>query len=126
MFEKHSRRWWRAGHGPRTRRILTVLVFASVVAVGGARGIAQTPADTPTADEIRKKLLHLPYYGVFDFLGFSYDKGTVTLTGYAYSTTLKTDAERAVKQVARVDQVINQIENLPVSPNDDELRWKTY
>jgi osmotically-inducible protein OsmY len=101
-------------------------VFASVVAVAGAHSIAQTPADTATVDDIRNKLLRLPYYGVFDFLAFSYDKGTVTLTGYAYSTTLKADAERAVKQAARVDQVINLIENLPVSPNDDDLRWKTY
>jgi hypothetical protein len=31
-----------------------------------------------------------------------------------------------VKRASGVDQVINQIEELPVSPNDDELRWKTY
>jgi hypothetical protein len=34
-----------------------------------------------SVEEIRKELLQLPYYGVFDFLAFSYDKGTVTLTG---------------------------------------------
>jgi hypothetical protein len=34
--------------------------------------------------------------------------------------------ERAVKQVARVGQVINKIEDLPVSQSDEELRWKTY
>ena len=63
---------------------------------------------------------------MFDFLAFSYDKGTVTLSGYAAHGSLKEDAERAVKQVARVDQVVNKIEELPVSRNDDELRWKTY
>jgi hypothetical protein len=27
-----------------------------------------------SVEEIRKELLQLPYYGVFDFLAFSYDK----------------------------------------------------
>jgi hypothetical protein len=95
--------------------------------------IAQTPAKSPasaaaenTIEQIRSRLLRLPYYGVFDFLAFQYEKGTVTLLGYDYRGTLKNDAERAVKQAPGVDQVINKIEQLPVSPNDDDLRWKTY
>jgi hypothetical protein len=87
-----------------------------------------TPAATPTSavEAIRNEPLKLPYYSVFDYLAFSYDKGTVTLMGYAYRPSLKEDAERAVKRDPGVDQVINKIEVLPVSPNDDELRWKTY
>jgi hypothetical protein len=46
--------------------------------------------------------------------------------GYAYRPSLKQDAEHAVRRAPGVDQVINQIEELPVSINDDELRWKTY
>lgn len=108
-------------------RIMTVGVLASVIAVGSVRSFAQAPVgDAATIDDIRNKLLRLPYYGVFDFLAFSYSKGTVTLSGYAAHSTLKADAERAVKQVARVDQVVNSIEELPVSMNDDDLRWKTY
>jgi hyperosmotically inducible protein len=108
------------------RKMMTVFALASAVAVWGPRGIAQTPQDSATIDDIRTKLLRLPYYGVFDFLAFTYDKGTVILSGYAYHPGLKADAERAVKQVARVDEVINKIEDLPLSPNDDDLRWKTY
>lgn len=108
------------------RKVLTAFALVSVIAVCDVRSIAQTPADNATIEDIRAKLLRLPYYGVFDFLAFSYDKSTVTLSGYVDHVTLKADAERAVKQVARVDQVINKIEELPVSPNDDDLRWKTY
>ena len=108
------------------RRMITVLALASTVAVHGVNTLAHGPTDRATVDDIRSKLLRLPYYGVFDFLAFSYDKGTVTLTGYAYHTALKADAERAVKKVARVDQVLNKIEQLPVSPMDDDLRWLTY
>ena len=46
--------------------------------------------------------------------------------GYAYSPTLKPDAERAVKRVAGVDTVQNNVEQLPPSQQDDELRWKIY
>src|ERR1700716_1172221 len=104
---------------------LAVALASLTLVLAGARTAAQPQAKS-TMDEIRKELMQLPYYGVFDFLAFKYDKGTVTLLGYAYRPILKTDAVRAVKRVSGVDQVIDKIEELPVSQNDDELRWKTY
>src|ERR1700704_2146628 len=86
---------------------------------------AQAPAQS-AIEEIRKELLQLPYYGVFDFIAFGYAKGTVTLVGYAYHPGLKADGERAVKRAHGVDQVVNKLEELPPSQADDELRWKTY
>src|SRR6476619_512144 len=77
-------------------------------------------------EEIRAELLQLPYYGVFDYLAFSYDRGTVTLAGYAYALGLKKDAERAAKRAPGVDMVVNKIEELPPNPSDDEIRWATY
>jgi hypothetical protein len=110
----------------RLRNFGFIPLIAAVVAATSAVSVAQTAAAKSTVEEIRHELLQLPYYGVFDFLAFSYDKGTVTLAGYAYRPTLKADAERAVKRVSGVDTVNNQIEELPVSFNDDELRWRTY
>jgi osmotically-inducible protein OsmY len=107
------------------KMILMVFVFALAIVGGHAQSVTRSP-DSATIEDVRSKLLRLPYYGVFDFLAFSYEKGTVTLSGYVYHTSLKSDAERAVKQAARVDQVVNNIEELPVSSNDDDLRWKTY
>jgi osmotically-inducible protein OsmY len=78
-----------------------------------------------SVEDIRKELMQLPYYSVFDFLAFSYDKGTVTLSGYAYQSTLKHDAAHAAKRESGVDQVIDKIDDLPVPQNDNELRWKT-
>lgn len=92
----------------------------------GAAVVPPATAQTSTIESVRKELLKLPYYGVFDYLAFSYDKGAVTLMGYAYRPSLKEDAERAVKRASGVDQVVNRIEVLPVSQNDDELRWKAY
>jgi len=46
--------------------------------------------------------------------------------GYAYHPGLKADAERAVKRASGVDTVVNQIEELSPSPNDDDLPWNIY
>jgi hyperosmotically inducible protein len=108
----------------RTRTCLTT-VFLALSLIGGDVRSVRAAAKSPV-EEIRKELLQLPYYGVFDFLAFKYDQGTVTLMGYAYHPGLKRDAERAVKRVPGVEQVIDKIEELPMSSMDDELRWKTY
>jgi hyperosmotically inducible protein len=79
------------------------------------------------AKSVRKELSGLPYYGVFDLLTYQVsDKGVVTLGGYVYRTTLKDDAERAVKTVKGVTSVDNKIENLPVSGMDDDIRGAVY
>jgi len=39
---------------------------------------------------------------------------------------LKSDAENVVKRIEGVEKVDNQIEVLPTSPMDDELRLKLY
>lgn len=68
----------------------------------------------------------LPYYSVFDDLAYKVDGTTVTLLGYVTQPVLKTDAERAVKHIEGVTAVNNQIEVLPVSPNDDRIRRAVY
>ena len=108
----------------RHLRVAAALAGLACV-LAGAQPLLRA-AEKSSVEQIRKELLQLPYYGVFDFLAFSYDKGTVTLMGYAYHPTLKQDAVRAVKRAPGVDQVIDKIEELPVSQNDDEIRWKTY
>jgi hypothetical protein len=60
---------------------IAVAVAAAVV-LGGAQPSLQADSKS-SVDAIRHELMQLPYYGVFDFLAFSYDKGTVTLMGYA-------------------------------------------
>jgi len=109
-------------------RIQTCVATAvlGLALVGGGTRPASGAEPKSTVEQIRKELMQLPYYSVFDFLAFSYDKGTVTLMGYAYHPGLKRDAVRAVKRVPGVDDVVDKVEELPVSQNDDDLRWKTY
>jgi hyperosmotically inducible protein len=107
------------------RFAVTALTVAATLTLSAGRAAAQQSSQS-AIEEIRHELMQLPYYGVFDFLAFSYDKGSVTLMGYAYHPGLKSDAEHAVKRASHVDTVVNKIEDLPPSPNDDEIRWKTY
>ena len=76
--------------------------------------------------EVRHELVLLPFYGVFDNLAFRVDGDKVTLLGQVNRTTTKSDAEKAVKQIEGVASVVNQIEVLPLSPNDDRIRMAVY
>jgi hyperosmotically inducible protein len=77
--------------------------------------------------EVRHELVMLPYYGVFDNLAYKVDAdGTVTLFGQVVNPVLKSDAERAVKRIEGVEKVVNNIEVLPLSPNDDRIRRAAY
>jgi osmotically-inducible protein OsmY len=76
--------------------------------------------------EVRHQLLLLPYYSVFDNLLFKVDGDKVILLGQVVRPTLKSDAENAVKNIEAVASVDNQIEVLPVSVMDDQLRRAVF
>jgi hyperosmotically inducible protein len=76
--------------------------------------------------EVRHELLTLPFYSVFDNLAYSVNGGEVTLLGQVTQPTIKSDAENAVKHIEGVEKVNNQIEVLPVSPMDDQIRRAEY
>src|SRR6202035_1378889 len=76
--------------------------------------------------KVRHELLMLPYYGVFDDIAFRVDGGTVTLMGEVTRPTLKSDAENVVKRIEGVTNVVNQIEVLPLSPMDNQIRMAEY
>lgn len=102
----------------------------AVVAIEGGVPVAASQqlsvAEKQRIESVRRALQRLPYYGVFDFLAFNVERGTVTLHGFAYRDSLKSDAEAAVKRVSGIDQVDTKIEVLPVSQNDDRIRWATF
>ncbi len=76
--------------------------------------------------EVRHQLVMLPWYSVFDNLAYQVEGDKVTLYGQVTRPTLKSDAESAVKSIEGVSSVVNNIEVLPVSPMDDQLRRAVY
>lgn len=117
------------------QRILTPLI-AAVTLFAPSHLLAQKahndsfvpgPAnESRLAQEIRHQLVMLPYYTIFDDLAFRVNGSTVTLLGAVTRPTLKSDAENVVKRIEGVTQVDNQIEVLPLSPQDNRIRLAVY
>jgi hyperosmotically inducible protein len=105
-----------------TLPLLICLVTAAVRPVLAAG--KPDPKDLVT--QVRKELMRLPYYGAFDFLVFSVNGPTVTLAGEVYNASIKKDAEREVKRISGIENVVNNIEVLPVSSFDDDIRWAAF
>jgi hyperosmotically inducible protein len=91
--------------------------------IGGGGSVEQR-----IAKEVRHELLMLPYYSLFDNLGYTVQERTVTLTGTLTSqhAITKSDAENVVKRIEGVDKVVNNIKVLPPSPMDDEIRERVF
>lgn len=88
-----------------------------------------SPSAGAIAREVRHELLSdLPYYGVFDWIEFEVlPDNTVVLRGQVTTPPdTKSRAEAVVEDISGVTRVINEIEVLPVSPNDERLRRALY
>jgi hyperosmotically inducible protein len=81
---------------------------------------------TSLEKEVRHELVMLPWFGVFDNLEFQVDGDHVILTGQVTRPTLKSSAERVVRDIEGVERVTNNIEVLPLSSFDDDIRLATY
>ncbi len=112
------------------RRFLASLVVLApwIVLVPMAQAQKEVPARA--VERIQKEVWHeilmLPFFGVFDNLTYKVEGYKVTLKGQVTRPTLKSSAGNVVKRIEGVEQVDNQIEVLPVSPMDDQLRVALY
>jgi hyperosmotically inducible periplasmic protein len=116
-----------------TRRSLPILVAALIFCLAAPSVVAQTPGPTWSQEDgmrivqqVQKKLAGLTNYSVFDWLTFGVHGKTIVLKGYASRPILKSDAANALKGIPGIDSVDNQIEVLPLSPNDDRIRAAVY
>ena len=118
-------------------RILKVAFLVLLVQAIAGTGImnaaqeshAQTVPHTGEAylqREVGHVLTGVPWYTVFDILQYSVSGNDVTLSGAVVKPTVKTDAENAVKNIEGVEKVNDQIEVLPVSQMDDQIRRAEY
>lgn len=116
----------------RFRALFVILLVAamSTTAANSATAAAQETKNQRSeakyqerlVKEVRHQLVMLPWYSVFDNMAYRVDGDKVTLMGEVTRPTLKSDAEAAVKSIEGVASVANNIEVLPLSPMDDQLR----
>jgi hyperosmotically inducible periplasmic protein len=111
--------------GHMIRNVILTAILAATMANSQAAPISEG-SSARIAKETRHEILMLPYFDVFDNIEFRVDGRNVTLLGQVTRPTLKSDAENVVKGIEGIENVNNQIEVLPLSPNDDRLRVALY
>jgi hyperosmotically inducible periplasmic protein len=118
--------------GSFIRALILSVLFLGLVQLGMASVPKNPVQSTPNMqnqrliDKVRHSLLMLPYYGVFDELAFSIEGSNVVLTGEVTRPVLKSEAEKAVRDVPGVSNVTDNIEVLPLSRMDDSIRLAVY
>jgi hyperosmotically inducible protein len=110
--------------------LATPMMAAQYSTAGGPQDAKKQRSDEKyranLTKEVRHQLVMLPWYSVFDNLAYQVDGDKVTLYGQVVRPTLKSDAEAAVKSIEGVGSVLNNIEVLPVSAMDDQLRRAVF
>jgi BON domain-containing protein len=97
-------------------------------ALGANAGTTTNPKVLTLSDQVRHELVTLPWYGVFDNLEYQVNGTEVILSGQVLSehAVTKDDAGKFVKSIPGVTNVINNIEVLPPSPFDNQIRRAEY
>ena len=75
-------------------------------------------------NDISKQVTRYTQFTIFDSVDASIDNGAVVLSGWVTMPYKRTDIERRVAKVDGVTSVKNDIQVLPVSQFDDELRYR--
>lgn len=98
---------------------------SGITAAFGADAAAPSP-ESYIQREVRHELATLSRYTVFDFIQYRVEGNNVTLTGEVTQPVVKDDAGTAVKSIEGIGQVNNQIEVLPLSPMDFQIRRAVF
>lgn len=110
------------------KRHVLMTLFAAVALM--LAGLTTNASPTTTShgrtldQEVGHQLALLPWYGVFDDLRYQVNGTEVILSGEVTSQhdQTKYDAAKTVKSIPGVTNVVNDIQVLPVSGFDDQIR----
>jgi hyperosmotically inducible protein len=106
-------------------KYIATTIVAGIGLMGGSLLAASNPAPRTLEDQVRHEILMVPYLGVFDNVNYQVDNGVVTLSGQVVDPVRKSDIANVVKSIPGVTGVNDQIEVLPLSPMDNQIRART-
>jgi osmotically-inducible protein OsmY len=108
--------------------VLLGILFLAVGSLGASNvSVGETGMFTMAPEgRIFNAILSTPRYGVFDSISFHLDGDHVILTGYVLMPITGINAAKRVAKISGVEKVTNQIETLPLSRMDWEIRRKIY
>ena len=107
----------------KARFSLTCVLALLLLALPGT-ALAQDRRDVRLADDIGRTILEYTRLTIFDNIDARVENGVVTLEGKVTMPFKRDDIEKRITRVDGVRSVRNDIEVLPVSPFDDELRYR--
>jgi hyperosmotically inducible protein len=110
------------------RNFLKMMGATALLALAGVAG-ASTGTSYPATDaEIAAKAAHeirmYPRYSIWDNIDLRVNQGSVELIGQVSQPYKKHDLELLMQRVPGVASVTNELEVLPVSFSDDNLRMR--
>lgn len=104
-----------------------MLLPLAALLLAGPLAAKQAPTvEAGLAEKVEAAILNSARYGPFDLISFEVEGDTVMLGGDVYRATLKDEAEKRVEAVPGVARVVNSIQILPVSLEDDRLRRAVF
>jgi len=105
-----------------------LLVTGALLFAAGLAGASTNPpapqTDEALAARVRHEVAMYPYYGIFDDVSYRVVNGNVELTGAVTEPWKKSDLGKSIQRIPGVASVTNQLEVLPLSPMDNQLRWR--
>jgi hyperosmotically inducible periplasmic protein len=105
-----------------TAAIAGLVLTASVAIASPSTGIERK--DLQVFKDVASSVERYTRFTIFDDVNANVKDGVVTLTGRVTMPYKRDDIERRVAKVEGVREVRNEIETLPVSQFDDELRYR--
>lgn len=111
-------------------RILKAFLVAAIMIAGVTFTTAEAQANDSSLarqtieKKIYKEIITLPYYGLFDNIGYQLEGSTVILSGKVVEPTTKSSAGNVVRRIKGVSNVVNNIEVLPLSNFDNQIRYQ--
>jgi|SRR5688572_23847282 len=100
-----------------------VMAVAFVVLLSSAPAWAAQRENLQIFKDVQQQVLRYPHFTIFDSVSSQIDNGVLTLTGKVTMPYKRTDIERRLRNVEGIQTIRNNIEVLPVSQFDNELRY---
>ena len=104
-------------------RTIAAGVLVALLSVSSS-ALGQERRDRRIAEDIARQVNTYSRFTIFDDVNIAVENGLVTLTGKVTMPYKKNDIAKRVTDVHGVREVMNQIEVLPVSPFDEQLRLR--
>jgi hyperosmotically inducible periplasmic protein len=104
-----------------------LVLVAALLGATLAIGIASASTNAPLTDQgLEQKAVHevrmYVHYTIWDNINIRIQNGNVELNGQVSQPFKKSDLQRIMQRIPGVKSVTNDLEVLPLSPNDDRLR----